>query len=384
MSCDTTEFFSDPRCEFFQKPSLQRWEKYKEIRKEAKKEKLQAKQIYLQNKKQLEEKKQSLILTGTKKGLARKIVAPLSHSNKVRYENKKEEAKRKVKDANYLIEPFHWFYKVVNANGTLLLKPQGHLLLSFFIIVCLFVVSQFFLRFETFRFNGTSFANFISKLFGPQTEGMSNLKTWPQWFSYMGNVAIPLIWQTFEMMFVATALGSLIAIPFMILCSSNIVQNKPVNGITKFFLNVIRTIPTPVLGIMGVAFFNIGETAGVFAMTVFTAGIIIKIMYEYIETVDMHPYEAILSTGATKPKAFVSSIFPQIIPVFFSNIVYTFEINIRASVILGYVNAGGIGKEIDEALNNFQFNKIGAILIPLFVLVFALQLFSNWLKRRTQ
>jgi phosphonate transport system permease protein len=97
----------------------------------------------------------------------------------------------------------------------------------------------------------------------------------------------------------------------------------------------------------------------------------------------MHPYEAILSTGATKPKAFVTSIFPQIIPAFLSNVVYTFEINIRASIILGYVNAGGIGLEISERSSSYQWNCIGAILVALFLLVLVLQLFSNWLKRRT-
>lgn len=384
MTTEALPRFTDSRCELFAKSRKERIEAYKQVKLDSRKKKEDAKKIYLDNISLLNKKKEELIQSGTKPSLAKKMVAPQLNTNKVRYQNKIDEAKRDVHDAGYLIEPFHWFYRVVDANGTKLLKPQGHVLLSFLILVVLFIFSQFFLRFETFRFNPSSFITVIARMWGPQTEGMTNLRTWDQWFGYMFNTAVPLIWQTFEMMFVATAIGSIIAIPFMILCSGNIVTNRSVNGITRFFLNIIRTIPTPVLAIIGIAFFNIGPTAGVFAMSVFTAGIIIKIMYEYIETVDMHPYEAVLSAGATKPKAFVTSIFPQIVPVFLSNIVYTFEINIRASVILGYVNAGGIGKEINESLSTFQYNKIGAILIPLFLLVFVLQLFSNWLKRRTQ
>lgn len=376
--------YEDPRYSTFVLPFKERVEAYKKVKADSSQKKKDAKKIYKDNIQALDKKKQEMVASGSKPHYAKAMLAGQYHSNKVRYEAQISEAKRDVSDSHYMIGPFHWFYKAVKANGNVLLKPRGQVLCSFLIMVILFFVSQFFLQFENLRFNGSDFLDILVELWGPSSNGLSPLTTWDLWFKYMFDTAIPLIIQTFEMMFIATAFGSIIAIPFMILCAGNIVNNKPTNVITHFILNIIRTIPTPVLGIMGVAFFNIGAGAGVFAMVVFTAGIIIKIMYEYIETVDMHPYEAILSTGASKPKAFVSSIFPEILPVFLSNIVYTFEINIRASVILGYVNAGGIGKEIEESMNMFQYNKVGAILVPLFVLVFALQLFSNWLKRRTQ
>lgn len=376
--------YIDPRYEGFKLPRKEREEAYKKVKLEAKEKVLHAKENYLKQKEMLLNKKAELIASNTKSSLANAMIKPSMENNKKRYQAVKQEAKRNVSDAHYLIAPFRYFYVPVHADGNILLKPQGHVLLSVIIVFILFIASQFFLEFEKARFNVDSIGTIFGQMFGPQTQGMTNLNTWSQWFGYMGNTAIPLIWQTFEMMFVATSIGSLIAIPFMILCSVNIVNNKAINVIFRFILNVLRTIPTAVLGIIGVAFFNIGNAAGVFAMVLFTAGIMIKIMYEYIETVDMHPYEAILSTGATKPKAFVVSIFPQIMPVFLANIIYTFEINIRASVILGYVNAGGIGKEISESMDYFQYNKVGAILIPLLILVLILQLFSNYLKRRTQ
>ena len=199
----------------------------------------------------------------------------------------------------------------------------------------------------------------------------------------MGNTAIPLIWDTFVMMFVATTIGAIVTIPFMILCATNIIKNRAVTSTMRVILNIIRTFPTVVLAIIGVAFFGISELAGIFAMIIFTAGIMIKIMFEFIETVNMNPYEASISTGASKPKAFVIAIVPQIIPQFLSNFLYTFEINIRASVVLGLVGAGGIGTEISNAVGMYQYNKIGAILVPLFILVFILQVISNEVKKRT-
>ena len=210
------------------------------------------------------------------------------------------------------------------------------------------------------------------------------IKTWTDWFSYMFNTAIPAIWKTFQMMFIATAIGSILAIPFMILCSENIVKHKSITRTFRVILNIIRTFPTMVLGVIGVAFFGIGTKAGIFAMVVFTMGIMIKLMYERIETVDMHPFEAAVSTGGSKPKAFVTSIAPQILPDYLSNVIYTFEINIRASVILGFVNAGGIGKLIQDAMNTYEYNQIGAILVPLLILVLVLTWFSSLARRVTQ
>ncbi|MCI1734436.1 MAG: phosphate/phosphonate ABC transporter permease [Bacilli bacterium] len=377
-----TAVFIDPRYDNFEKPYKERHQLYWARVRQCRQDNLEAKAIYRKFKKEAQDKKQALIREGTRRHHAAAIVKPLANSARVHYQGVKTKSRNTLKESRYLIFPFSLFYGVVKANGSILIKPRGYALLSTILVFILGALSFIFIEPDKAVMNLSNFGSIFSQLFGPQG-GMSFITTWDQWFDYMFHTAIPLIGETFAMMFVATTFGALIAIPFMILCSVNIINNRVVTSTNRFFLNFIRTIPTAVLAVMGVAFFGIGNLAGIFAMTVFTAGIIIKVMYEYIETVDMHPYEAILSTGATKPKAFVTSIFPQIIPAFLSNVVYTFEINIRASIILGYVNAGGIGLEISERSSSYQWNCIGAILVPLFLLVLVLQLFSNWLKRRT-
>lgn len=188
--------------------------------------------------------------------------------------------------------------------------------------------------------------------------------------------------QTVEMIFVATVFGTLLAVPFYLLAASNITRSKAVNQLVRILVNIIRTIPTFVLAIIGAIFYGYSETAGVFAMTLFTFGIIFKLMYEYIETVDMNPFEVSISNGGTRLSAYALSIHPQVNPMFISNFIYTFEINIRASVVLGFVGAGGIGQLLSDAMEATQYDKIGAILIPLLVVVFVLQLVSTVTRRK--
>ena len=219
----------------------------------------------------------------------------------------------------------------------------------------------------------------FSKLFVPDKW---SLKTKEAWWDYLWNVACFKIWQTVEMIFVATVFGTLLAVPFYILASSNITKNKVINQIVRIIVNILRTIPTFVLALIGAIFFGYNETAGIFAMTLFTFGIIFKLMYEYVETVDMNPFEVAISNGANRLQAYALAIHPQANPMFISNFIYTFEINIRASVVLGFVGAGGIGQLLSDAMESTQYDKIGAILIPLFIVVFVLQLISSYLRRK--
>ncbi len=221
--------------------------------------------------------------------------------------------------------------------------------------------------------------NIVSQLFVPSKW---SLKTSEAWWNYLWTVAVTKIWQTVEMIFVATVFGTLLAVPFYLLAASNITRSKAVNQLIRILVNIIRTIPTFVLAIVGAIFYGYSETAGVFAMTLFTFGIIFKLMYEYIETVDMNPFEVAISNGGTRLSAYALSIHPQVNPMFISNFIYTFEINIRASVVLGFVGAGGIGQLLSDAMEATQYDKIGAILVPLLVVVFVLQLVSTFTRRK--
>lgn len=374
--------YKDPNYDRFVAPKNERLASFKTRHQEIKQLKSEENQKYKTLKANLHKTKEEKIKDGMSKSEARDFIAPSLLNLKSRHKNEIKNFHRLNKENRMIIFPFRLFYKPIVYNDNFLLKHQGTSIAVGLALLVIFIVSFYFCDPGNAVFNPSEFGRILSQLFGPQG-GMSALRTWGEWWGYMGNKAIPLIWDTFMMMFIGTTLGSVIAIPFMILCATNIIKNRVVTTGARIFLNIIRTFPTIVLAVIGVAFFGIGNLAGIFAMTIFTAGIMIKIMFEFIETVNMNPYEASISTGASKPKAFLVAIVPQIVPCFLSNALYTFEINIRASLLLGFVGAGGIGTEISLSMDNFQYNQIGAILIPLFILVFILQIISNEVKKRT-
>lgn len=221
-------------------------------------------------------------------------------------------------------------------------------------------------------------------IFGEMFQDTPKLAPFGGYFGYLFKIAIPKIWDTIKMVYIATLIGSIVSIPFFLLASSNFSRKMIVYQPIRAIINVIRTIPTYVLAVLCTCIMGYNEIAGIWALAVFTFGIIFKLMYEYIETCDMNPFEAMSSTGAKRGQAFMVGVWPQINPSFLSNVLYAFEINVRASVILGFVGAGGIGQELSNAIADQAFEKVGAILIPLFIVVVSLQLISSNVRKRLQ
>ena len=210
------------------------------------------------------------------------------------------------------------------------------------------------------------------------------LQYWGGYFGYMTKEAIPEIWNTVGLVFISTTIGSLVSVPLFLLAARNCSKHAWIYMPVRAIINIVRTIPTFVLAVVCVCICGVGSTAGIWAMSVFTLGVIFKLMYEYVETCDMNPFEAMSSTGATRGQAFMVGVWPQVSPAFISNIIYTFEINIRASVVLGFVGAGGIGTLISDAIADRCYEKVGCVLVPLFIVVLFLQLLSSYLRRKLQ
>ncbi|MGL4772239.1 MAG: phosphonate ABC transporter, permease protein PhnE [Clostridium sp.] len=203
----------------------------------------------------------------------------------------------------------------------------------------------------------------------------------PPDFSYASEVVAPLI-ETIKMSILGSIAGSIVAVPFAILSSVNINHNKPVLLVVRFFLSIVRTLPTLIIALVATYIFDLGAFAGTVAISIFTCGIVAKMIYEKIETVDMGPFEAMEAVGATKLKAFAASIVPQILPSYFSICLYSFEINVRYAAILGYVGAGGIGLILNEKIGWREYDKVGMILVMLFVTVVLIEYLSKYIRER--
>ena len=202
----------------------------------------------------------------------------------------------------------------------------------------------------------------------------------PDW-GYLSQVWQPLF-DTIKMSLLGSAIGSLLVVPFAMLASTNIIRSRLVVSAVRLLLSIIRTLPTLVTALIATYIFGLGTLAGTTAIAIFTFAYIGKILYEEIETVDMGAFEAMEAMGATKARAFVSSIVPQVLPSYLSNCLFCFEGNVRYASILGYVGAGGLGLILNEKIGWREYSSVGMILAVLFVTVFIIETISRAARRR--
>ena len=161
-------------------------------------------------------------------------------------------------------------------------------------------------------------------------------------FSYLPKLVMPLV-KTLEMSLLGTFIGVVLAVPASFLATPVVTGNKIIATIFRFVLGIIRTIPTLLLAALLVSIFGIGEATGVLTIAIFTFGMVSQLMFQAIETIDFAPIEAQLAVGASRLQIAVWAIAPQVFSQFAGYSFYAFEVNVRASTVLGYVGAGGIG-----------------------------------------
>ena len=202
----------------------------------------------------------------------------------------------------------------------------------------------------------------------------------PQW-DYMPQIWQPLF-DTIKMSLLGSFIGSILVVPFAMLASTNIIHSRVVVAAMRLLLSIIRTLPTLVSALIATYIFGLGTLAGTTAIAIFTFAYIGKILYEEIETVDMGPFEAMEAMGATKVRAFISAIVPQVLPSYLSNCLFCFEGNVRYASILGYVGAGGLGLILNEKIGWREYASVGMILLALFVTVFIIETISRAARKR--
>jgi phosphonate transport system permease protein len=107
-----------------------------------------------------------------------------------------------------------------------------------------------------------------------------------------------------------------------------------------------------------------------------------KLLSETIDAADPGPLEAAKATGARHFPAVRAAVLPQVLPNYVAYALYVFELNVRASVVLGVVGAGGIGQVIEAQRAFFQFDRVLAVVILIFAVVFVIEQISIALRRR--
>ena len=200
----------------------------------------------------------------------------------------------------------------------------------------------------------------------------------PDW-SITGSLMLPL-WDTINIATVGTALGVLIAFPLAFLAARN---TTPHPAMRAFALGVIvssRSINALIWAILLVTMIGPGLLAGMVAIALRSIGFVGKLLYEAIEEIQPTPVEAIEATGAGRMQVLSWAVLPQILPAFAGIVVYRWDINIRESTTLGLVGAGGIGLQMNAAINNLAWGQVATV----FVLIFSTVILSEWVSAKVR
>jgi phosphonate transport system permease protein len=174
---------------------------------------------------------------------------------------------------------------------------------------------------------------------------------------------IKLLFETFNMALLATILGSTFALLLSFLAARNTSPNSFLYYLVRRSLEFFRGVPEIIFAILFVWALGIGPIAGIIAMTLHTTGSLGKLFSEVHENSDNKTREALKASGGN----------------WFSEM--RFGINIRASTILGFVGAGGIGQELYLVINFNYYEEVSAIILMIILTVVSIDLFSEYLRK---
>ena len=222
----------------------------------------------------------------------------------------------------------------------------------------------------------------LGELLGNLTRGADILAEFfpPNW-AYLPEIVGPMI-ETFAMAIIASAIGCAIALPLAFLASRVTTPNAVVYLVDRGVLNVVRALPDLLYALIFVAALGIGPLPGILALILFNIGVVAKLLSETVDGVDTGPIEAARAAGANRTQTVRWAVFPQVLPSYVAYSLYVFELNVRASAVLGLVGAGGIGVEINTQRQFFNYANLSVILIVIFVAVLLIEQLSIWLRRR--
>jgi phosphonate transport system permease protein len=207
--------------------------------------------------------------------------------------------------------------------------------------------------------------------------------TWPRTVGgEPANQLIEPMIETLQIAIIGATLGCILALPLAFVASRPTTYNTPTFWGARAFMNVIRTIPDLFWAALFAAGVGFGAFAGALAMIMFSLAIMAKLLSETIDSVDPGPLEAARAAGSRHSQMVQYSAMPQVLPNYVAYAFYIFELNIRASVVIGIVGGGGIGRLLDEQRSFFQWDRVMAIVIIIFVAVILIESVSVWARRK--
>lgn len=189
------------------------------------------------------------------------------------------------------------------------------------------------------------------------------------------------ILETIQMALVGSVLGFFISLPLAVLAARNI-SGRAVSTVARFLLAVIRTIPSLLWAIVMVVAFGLGPLAGTIGLSFYAVGYLGKLYYEALEAVDPEVVEAVRAVGSSRIQVVRYALLPEAGNAIWSQLLFMFEYNIRASSILGFVGAGGVGFYMLAYIQNLQYQNLFTVILLTLAVVLAIDYGSSRIRAR--
>lgn len=188
--------------------------------------------------------------------------------------------------------------------------------------------------------------------------------------------------QTLAIVFIATLLAVALSIPFAVLAARNTTPSSTSRYTARTIIVIARAVPDLILAVIFFRIFGLGALPGILALGLHSVGMIGKLYADAIESIDEGPVEAIRASGGSRLQQLFSGVFPQVMPQFVATGLHRFDINLRASVILGYVGVTGIGMEISNAMRTMNYERGVALALLVLVLCMLTELLSGTIRAK--
>lgn len=202
----------------------------------------------------------------------------------------------------------------------------------------------------------------------------------PNWGAFPQLMAPAL--ETVQIAFVGTVLGVMLALIISFFAAANITPNRLIRTVTRTILSAERALPDLIVILLFVAIVGLGPFPGVMALAVSSVGMLGKLFADALEEIDPKPLEALKAVGATKVQIIRYAVLPQVLPSFIANSLFRFDVNIRMSIFLGVVGAGGIGFNLITSMRLMEYRETMAAIIMILVLVIICAKISDFLRQQ--
>ena len=200
-------------------------------------------------------------------------------------------------------------------------------------------------------------------------------------FSILRGTVDPFL-ETVAMAVLGTLIGCSLALAVAFGASPVTAGGRWRLAITKSVMSVVRSVPDVMWALVFVSAVGTGALPGLLALILFTIGVVAKLLSETIDAVDTGPLEAADAAGAGLVARARTAVFPQVLPNYAAFSLYAFELNVRASAVLGLVGAGGIGQLLNFFRNRFEYDRVSLVVLEIFVFVFVTEAVSIAVRRR--